>query len=254
MQTIFSAKKKRKKNRMANVTPSSSGVTGNLKAGSTFRGIAYSIIVNAAFPYIIYMLLQNYTHLSEILMLAISGIPPIIDTIVGVVRKGRVDLIAGIALAGIIVGIVLVLLGGSPRVYLVRESFFTATTGLVYLISLLFPKPLAFYFARAFVTGNVHEKVEWFNSLWQYPGFRRSMYISTIVWGIGFLLEAVIRTILVFILTIPQFLLVSPFVLYGFIGALIVWNMWYSRRVGSKVRRENQQKELLSASGGQQAS
>jgi hypothetical protein len=235
---------------MANVTPSSSGVTGNLKAGSTFRGIAYSIIINAAFPYIIYMLLKNYTHLSELIILAISGIPPIIDTIVGVVRKGRVDLIASIALAGIAVGIVLVLVGGSPRVYLIRESFFTVTIGLAYLVSMFFPKPLAFYFARTFVTGNVPEKMVWFNSLWQYPNFRRSMYVSTLVWGIGFLLEAVIRTILVFILTIPQFLLISPFVLYGFIGGLVVWNMWYSRRVGSRVRRERQQEELLSVSGG----
>ncbi|HTK10137.1 MAG TPA: VC0807 family protein [Ktedonobacteraceae bacterium] len=215
---------------MTNASSSTVSVTGQLmKPGSTFRGLAYSIIINAVFPYIIYTLLKNYTSVSELVALLISGVPPIIDTIVGVIRKGRVDLIAGIALASIVIGIVLFLVGGSPRVYLIRESFFTAAIGLSYLVSMLFPKPLGFYFARAFVTGNVPEKVEWFNSLWQYPHFRRSMRVTTVVWGIGFLLEVVIRTYLVVTLTIPQFLLISPFVLYGFIGGITLWTIWYSR-------------------------
>ena len=56
------------------------------------------------------------------------------------------------------------------------------------------------------------------------------MRVSTIVWGVGFLFEFVIRTILVFTLTIPQFLIISPFVFYGFIGGIILWTLLYSRQ------------------------
>ncbi len=197
---------------------------------ATVRGIIFSIVINAALPFIIYTLLKDYTSLSDLLALIISGIPPIIASIVDVVRKGHVDLMSGIVLLSIVISILLILAGGSPRLYLIRESFFTAAFGIVYLISLFFPRPLAFYFGRYFVTGNVPAKIAWFNSLWQYPAFRRSMRISTVVWGVGMVLEAAVRTFLVFTLTIPQFLLISPFVIYGIIGALMLWTFWYGRQ------------------------
>lgn len=196
---------------------------------STVFGVTYSIVVNAVFPFVIFQLLKSYTNLSDFWALVISGIPPMLDAIVGVVRKGRVDLIAGLSLLSIVVSIILILLGGSPRLLLIRESYYTAAFGLAYIVSFLFPKPLAFYFARHFATGNVPEKVAWFNGLWQYPQFRHSMRVSTAVWGISFILEAVLRTYLVFKLTIPQFLIVSPFVFYGMLGGVMLWTMLYSR-------------------------
>lgn len=215
---------------MANASPARPEAAGQNKKLATFLGIGYSILINGVLPFIIYTLLKNYTHVSDLMALFASGIPPIIDSIVSVIRKGHVDIIAGMALIGIAVSIILIFLGGSPRLYLIRESFFTAAFGLAYLVSLLFPRPMAFYFARAFVTGNVPAKVAWFNSLWQYPNFRHTMRVSTVVWGIGFLLEVAIRTYLVFTLTIPQFLVISPFVFYGFLGGLIFWNFAYSRK------------------------
>ena len=210
---------------------------------STIFGITYSIVINAVFPLIIFQLLKSYTHLSDFWALVISGIPPMLDTIVSVVRKGRVDLIAGLSLLSIVVSIILILLGGSPRLLLIRESYYTAAFGLAYIVSFLFPKPLAFYFARHFATGNVPEKVVWFNGLWQYPAFRHGMRVSTAVWGVSFLLEAVLRTYLVFTLTIPQFLIVSPFIFYGMLGGVMLWTMVYSR--GMRKRGDDAQAARL---------
>jgi hypothetical protein len=56
------------------------------------------------------------------------------------------------------------------------------------------------------------------------------MRVVTIVWGIGFLFEAALRTYLVMVLSIEQFLIISPFVLYGIIGALVIWMFLYSRQ------------------------
>lgn len=215
---------------MASTSPSTNDAAKRTKMISVILGITYSIVINAVLPYIIYSLLKSYTNLSDFWALVLSGVPPMIDAIVGIIRKGHVDLIAGIVLLGIAVSIILILLGGSPRLLLIRESFFTAAFGLAYLVSLLFPRPLSFYFARQFATGNVPERVAWFNSLWQYPGFRFSMRLTAVVWGVGFLLEATIRFILVFTLTIPQFLIISPFVFYGFLGAILLWTLLYTRK------------------------
>ncbi len=204
---------------------------------STVIGITYSIVVNAILPLIIFQLLKSYTNLSDFWALVISGVPPMVDTIVGVARKGRVDLIAGLALLSIVVSLILIMLGGSPRLLLIRGSYYTAAFGLAYIVSFLFPKPLGFYFARHFATGNVPQKVTEFNNMWQYPGFRYAMRLSTAVWGIFFILEAVVRISLVFTLTITQFLIVSPFVFYGMLGGVMLWTVLYSRR-GQKQAEE----------------
>ncbi len=209
------------------------------KVRATILGIVYSVIVNAVLPIVIFQLLKSYTNLSDFWALVISGIPPMLDALFGILRKGRIDLIAGLSLLSIAISIILIVLGGSPRLLLIRESYYTAAFGLTYIVSLLFPRPLGFYFARHFATGNIPQKVAEFNNFWQYPGFRTSMRVSTAVWGFGFLLEAVVRTYLVFTLTITQFLIVSPFVFYGILGAIMLWTMLYSRhgqRQGDKAR------------------
>jgi hypothetical protein len=56
------------------------------------------------------------------------------------------------------------------------------------------------------------------------------MRLTAIVWGLGFLLEVVVRSFLVFTLTIQQFLIISPFVFYGFLGGIVLWTFLYSRK------------------------
>ena len=197
--------------------------------GATTLSLTSSIVINIVLPIVLYLILKKYTGASDFLALVISGLPPMIDSIVGVIRRKRLDLLAGLVLLSILVSLILVALGGSPRIYLIRESFFTAAIGLAYLVSLLFPRPLAFYFARYFATGNHPENIPRFNALWQYRQFRHTMFVITIVWGIGFLFEAALRTLLVITLSTTQFVLISPFILYGIMALLFVWTFVYSR-------------------------
>ncbi len=197
---------------------------------ATMWSLFSSILINAILPIVIYWALKTYTSSSDFVALVVSGIPSLIDSIVGVIRRKRIDLLAGIVLVSIVASLATIALGGSPKIYLIRESFFTAAFGLVYLVSLFFSRPLAFYFARHFAAGNNPENINWFNSLWQYQQFRHTMRVSTIVWGIGFLFEAALRTYLVMVLSVGQFLIVSPFVLYGIIGAIVLWTLLYSRQ------------------------
>src|SRR2546429_2950638 len=195
---------------------------------ATIVSFAFSIVINVVIPFLIYWALKNYTTVSDYVALVLTGVPSTLDSIVGIIRRGRIDLLAGINLSAIVISIIITAMGGSPKVYLIRESFFTVAIGLAYLISLPFPRPLAFYFARYFTTGNHPENIPWFDSLWQYPQFRKTMYVTTVVWGLGFLLEAAIRTTLVFVLSTEQFLLISPFIFYGFLLGIGLWTFLYS--------------------------
>ena len=231
---------------MDTTSPSSSGsqVSGKINGLKTARGIAYSLFINGALPLVIYQLLKSYTSASDLFALFASGIPSLVESIVGIIRQRRIDLMAGLVLISIVVSILLILLGGSPKLYLVRESLITGFFGAAFLISLLLPRPFCFYFTRYFATGNDPENVKQFNSFWQYPYFRFTMRLMTTVWGIAFIVEAIIRIYLVFTLTIVQFLIVSPFIFYGVLVGIIVWTTLYgahSGRRGAEIGRRHRE-------------
>ena len=161
--------------------------------------------------------------------------------IVGLLRQRRFDLIAGITIAGIAVSIVAAFIGGDPRLFLIRESFLTVALGLACLISLLFPKPLWFYIIRYFAAANHHERMTAFDTNWQYAGFRTFTRVLTLIWAIAFLGEFTIRVILVYSISIAQFLIISPIIFNGITIAVIAITFLYanwSRRKGEERRRQ----------------
>ena len=205
---------------------------------SILRSVAISLIVNAVLPIIIYNALKSYTNVSDFVALVATGVPSIIDSLFGIARNRRIDFLAGFILVTIAVSLVLITLGSDPKVYLVRESFFTAAFGLAYLVSLPFPKPLAYYFARQFAAGNTKEGIAWFEQMWQNPAFRRILRLIGLYWSIGLLVEATLRFYLVFTLSIQQFLFVSPFVFYGITGLLVVGQFLIIRRIRKRMSRQ----------------
>jgi hypothetical protein len=230
---------------VTNATTTTMPVQQKANFKSTVRGLAFSIAINAVLPFVLYQVMKTYANASDFLAVVVSGLPPTIAALVGVVRKRQIDFLSGFVLISIVVGIIPVLMGGDARLLLVRESLFGIAFSAAYLGSLLYRRPMAFYFARYFATGNNEQNVAWFNGLWQYEGFRHIMRVVTIVWGVSFLLEACIRIPLVFMLSIPQFLVVSPFISYSLFGGLMAWTMVYSRR--GRKRGEQMQSENVEA-------
>jgi hypothetical protein len=216
---------------MTSTTPSPANSANIAQAARTaaIRSMLISLVINGALPLLIYWILTNSTSVSQFVALIAGGIPSLIVSIVGIIRQKRVDLLAGIVLIAIGVALIITVLGGNPKIYLIRESFFTVTFGLAFLVSLVLPKPIMFYISRHFASGNDPASVARFNAFWQDERFRRSMRVMSAVWGVGLLLEAAIRVSLVITLSVEQFLAISPFVIYGIIAFLFIWTFRYGR-------------------------
>ena len=210
-------------------TPAHPANVAQATRAAAIRGMILSLVINGAIPFLIYWLLTHSTSISPFLALIASGIPSLIESLTGVIRRRRIDLLAGIVLTAIGVGLIITVLGGDPKIYLIRESFFTVTFGLAFLISLVLPRPIMFYVARHFASGNDPANVARFNQSWQDADFRHAMRVMSAVWGFGLLLEAVIRISLVMMLSVEQFLVISPFVIYGIIALLFIWTFRYGR-------------------------
>ncbi|MGE5703736.1 MAG: VC0807 family protein, partial [Clostridia bacterium] len=175
-------------------------------------------------------------YTSSVMALTIATMIPLLDNAVSLIRHRRVDVFASFMLIGFVLSLLAVFMGGSERLILLRESFVTAVLGFLFLGSLLFSRPLIYHFAIRFTVGNDPVKAAEFASNWAYPYFRFVLRLMTIVWGCALLGEALVRTFLVFQLSVPAFLAISNFVVYGFIGAAVVWTVLYRRHSAKRLQ------------------
>jgi hypothetical protein len=195
------------------------------------RGIVWGIILNAAFPVILYKISKRYVSSSELTALLIATTFPLGKSIVDLARRGQMDPISIVVLLGIVTDGFALLLGGSARILLLRESMFTGAFGLACFISLLLPRPLMFYFGRYFMAGNDLERQARFNTSWQLREVRFCHRLITSVWGCVFVGELLVRIALIYNSSAATVLVVSPFLIGTVTIATMVWAFSYGHRV-----------------------
>jgi hypothetical protein len=197
--------------------------------------VALDFLVNLGGPFLVYQLAAG--HMSETAALILSSAPPILWSVGQLIWSRKLDTLSLLVIAGISLSLVATLLGGSPRLLLVRESLITGIFGLIFLGSLLFPKPLMFYIVKTTITKQGLSE-EAFASRWSIPGFRFTFYLMTVVWGAGLLVEATVKIILAFTMPTGLFLVVSPIISYGIYFGLLGWSILYGnqrRKAGERL-------------------
>ncbi len=191
-----------------------------------------SILIDAGVPAACYWLSMAFISHSEVVALIVASIFPTLQSLHALIRKGKLDPISVAILMGLLVGVGALFLGGGPKLLLIRESLFTVAFGFACLISLLFRsrRPLMFFFARYTAAGNDPAKCAWYDQLWQYAGFRRIQRVITLVWGLVFIGEFVLRLVLIYTTSPGTVLAVSPAVLGVASLLAAVWTMRYAAR------------------------
>ncbi|GCE50097.1 hypothetical protein EI42_01831 [Thermosporothrix hazakensis] len=158
---------------------------------NSFRGLIISLVVTAAVPYLLFLLLTQQMHMQELLALGVISMVPLLYTLKELIGKRSLDIIGLISLADIVVSIVLLLLVHNAQLYIATSSLLQGVFGIICFLSLFFSKPFMFYVIRQFATGNDPEKVAQFNQRWQQgsSSMRHSHRVLTVFWGSAFLLN-----------------------------------------------------------------
>jgi uncharacterized membrane protein (DUF485 family) len=202
-------------------------------------GLVVEMAVNFLLPWLAYRF--TLLHLGETGALIASAVPPIVWSLIELARFRRIDALSVMVVAGIVLSVAAMALGGSPRVLLLRESLVSGAVGVVFLLSLPMRRPLIFYLARATVAREMEGGAAHFEALWrERPALATSMRLMTLVWGIGLTAETALRSWMALTWPIERFLVVSPFIGYGIYGGLALWTLWYrktlSNRAAAQVR------------------
>src|SRR3984885_12166192 len=180
--------------------------------------IAIELLVNIALPYVIYV--RAEADMGQVRALLAASLPPILWSGIEFARKRRIDAVSILVLAGIVLSLLAFLGGGSVRFLQLRENLVTGLIGLVFLGSAAIGHPLIYHLARATKQRQSQAEAEKLDKLRDNQNFRHAMNTMTLVWGFGLIAQTALACLLVFKMSIANFLLVSPFIYYGATGCL----------------------------------
>lgn len=190
--------------------------------------LIFDLLVNGVLPWAGYVFLQKQYGLSDYhALLAVTVIPGFF-ALVGIIRKGRPDLIATVSLVTILLSLGLAAASDDTRVLQIRESYITAVMGLVFIGSSLRGKPILWLLA-------LHQAKDPEHRAALEDPVRKSM-LSTVnaVWGWSFILEFGAKLWMIENLEISQVLALSPIMFYGVTAITFIWTLWWLKRQGRK--------------------
>jgi intracellular septation protein A len=199
------------------------------------RSAAMIVIFDVAAPLAAYNLLRS-AGLTAVTALLLSGVFPAVGVTISAIRNRRLDVVGTVVLAGIVVGTVLGLVSHNARLVLIEGSVPTAVFGVACLGSLWARHPLMFSFAREFTGPDTAQGRE-MTRLWQYQGYRRVFRVITVVWGVGFLIEAALRVVIAYHASTGTALASSKITPFLFAGILSAWTLAYGAHQKKKGER-----------------
>ena len=186
------------------------------------------LLVNFILPFVIYSYAE--APLGEVQALLASSVPPIVWSMIEFARRRRLDALSVLVVSGIALSLLAMLGGGGVRFLQLREKLVTGVIGLAFLGSALIGKPLVYELARATMRRKSEGEAREFEALQVYAGFRRTMTVMTVVWGLGLLADVAASVALLFAVSVREYLIVNPILGYGTMGALSLWSFVYGQR------------------------
>ncbi|SEG83427.1 hypothetical protein SAMN05444920_105198 [Nonomuraea solani] len=135
--------------------------------------------------------------------LVISSLIPGLSVVSDLVRRRKPDRLGLYMTTMMLAGAVVSLVVHDTRLLLAKDGWFTAVAGLWFLSSVRGERPLAFTFTRFIFEGRIGPNRESWDVLWErLPAFRRIWRVVTVIYGVGLLVDAVVRLVIAYTLPV----------------------------------------------------
>jgi hypothetical protein len=180
-----------------------------------------SLLLNIVAPVVAYQLLAG-NGVDTVDALAASAVFPAAGGVLVMLRARRVDPLAVLSLAAIAIGLVVGLAFHEGRILLVKDSLTTAVLGMVFLCSLLAPKPMIFTLRRRLFVTDQRDALADYDRTWQSRAVRTEARRITVIWGVALLAEAALRISLSYLVSVGTLVAISPLLAPLTFGPLVV--------------------------------
>ena len=199
------------------------------------RGLAVSLALTAVFDVGVALAaftVARQSGASNTVAYLAAGVGPLIMIVITWIRARTLSGASVVILLYVLLSSAATLVGGTdPRLVLSKDSLVTGGFGLACLASVLFGKPLMYYFGAKFATDGTEAGARRWSGLWRYPDFRSSQYRINAAWGVGYLVEAALRVAVAY--GVASFALANAIVTVLpllFLATLLAYTMSVARR------------------------
>jgi hypothetical protein len=172
------------------------------------RQLVLPLLLYGAVPWLGYHLLTA-RHVPTLTALCLLAVVPALGIVIEWARTRSVNVIGGLSLATILLGVAGALVTGDPRVILAHGSLLSGALGLACLVSVTGIgglRPLPLLLLREPGTGDREQRL-------RSPGFQRLVRRLTLLWGVALVGEALLRVLIAFQLPASAVLAISPLLL-----------------------------------------
>ncbi|KAF0732245.1 hypothetical protein Ae201684P_014645 [Aphanomyces euteiches] len=186
----------------------------------------FMVTVNVVLPLVLYSILAK--RMAAVYAILLSSIPPSINTIVGIVRERRCDVFSALSVMSIGVSAVVTFVTRDARLLLAKDSFFTVGLGLSYWFSTIYAdEDIMWSYYRLLHDPDAQKELD---LKYNRPDVRSRWHFVCRVWGSAFLLEAVIRILLIYSIPVHTMVYVNTLLFVGMMCSLGGWSKWYIAR------------------------
>jgi hypothetical protein len=185
-------------------------------ARGAVRGSLTGLAADVGLPVGTYYVLHAFGASDTVALLAGTLVAGARMAVVAI-RSRRITPFSALMFAVYAVGLALSLINGDPRFLLVKESFGTGVVGLAFLVSLVVGRPMILETMRNLPTSQSADLVRRYAT---EPAVRHTVRLLTAIWGVGLLVDALVRIPVVYALPISVGVAVSPLLTVGFLVAL----------------------------------
>jgi hypothetical protein len=194
---------------------------------------APEVFANFLAPYLVYQALDARWGDRDALIL--SAIPPLLWSGYELWKTRRLDAISVVVVASILFTLGATAMGGSARLIQIRDALVTGAIGVMFLVSLVFRRPIIFYLARATMARKTADGEAEYEAVWEIAGVPAVFRWLTVLWGLGLVGQTACMCGLAWVCPISRYLLLSPFISAVIFGLLMVWSLFYiSRRPAAR--------------------
>jgi hypothetical protein len=199
--------------------------------GVSRPGLALArLVFDIGAPIALYYVLRA-DGVSYALALLAGAALPAVGACGTLLRWRRADRVAGLMVATLASALIISLIAHSPRFLLAKEGLITGVWGAWFLASARGQRPAALIFARPLMEGVRFFGGRSWDVLWATePRFRRIWRAATVMWGVGLLVDAVVRVVISYTLPIDEVPgLGGALYPLTFLALQLVTNVYYTR-------------------------
>ncbi|WP_146259162.1 VC0807 family protein [Streptomyces tateyamensis] len=166
------------------------------------RRLLLGVLLDLVVPIALYYGLRA-AGVSVFVALLAGAVLPVSTTAVHWLRTRSLAGTAGFVAGIMLLGVAAALVSGSPRFMLAKDGWLSGAAGLWFLISIRAERPLLFHGGRPLLEGRFRSDGTSWDVLWERePAFRRIWRVSTAIWGVAMLLDAVVRIAMAYTLPV----------------------------------------------------